>query len=90
MSMSAARLALHPTIVADFPPSPAISDPGEHAPGCDFGGDGRLVGAIADTRSAWTCPIFYLAIPAYAVLAFAAMTIRLCELASAMLNRPTS
>ncbi|HXH16238.1 MAG TPA: hypothetical protein VNJ10_08920 [Sphingomonas sp.] len=48
---------------------------------CDFSGDGRLVGAIADGRSAWTCPVFYLAMPTCAVLAFTVTMIRMCHAA---------
>ena len=57
----------------------AVADQGY--PPCDFSGDGRIVGALADGRSAWTCPIFYLAMPSCAVLAFTVTTIRLCRVA---------
>ena len=43
---------------------------------CDFSGDGRIVDALATERSAWTCPIFYLAIPACALLTVSATVVR--------------
>lgn len=44
---------------------------------CDFSGDGRLCMADVESRSAWACPGFYLAILACAVLSIAVMIVRM-------------
>lgn len=54
------------------PVAPPRAKPGP----CDFSGDGRIVDALAAGRSAWTCPIFYLAIPACALLSVSATVLR--------------
>lgn len=79
MSMTAAHFALQPIHVSDHDPGWQVEPPEVAVPLCDFRGDGRVIGALVHPRSAWSCPLFYLAIPAYAVLAFAAAAIRLCD-----------
>lgn len=94
MSMTATRFALQPIHVSDHDPAPApaatVAPSNTPLPPCDFRGDGRLADALAHPRSAWACPLFYLAIPASAVLALAAGAIRLCDRAATVLNRSVS
>lgn len=63
--------------VADppFDAQPAVPPRATSGP-CDFSGDGRIVDALAAKRSAWTCPVFYLAMPAWALLTLSATVVR--------------
>ena len=79
MSMTATHFVLQPIHLSDHDPARQVEPPEVAVPLCDFRGDGRLIDAFVHPRSAWSCPLFYLAIPAYAVLAFAAAAIRLCD-----------
>ena len=76
MSMTATHFALQQIHVPDHDPAWEVEPPEAAVPLCDFRGDGRLIDAFVHQRSAWTCPLFYLAIPAYAVLTLAAAAIR--------------
>jgi len=71
MPMTAIAFAM-PLAAATDPPlatTPRNSDV------CDFSGDGRLCMAGVESRSAWACPGFYLAILACAVLSIAVMIV---------------
>ncbi|BCA61595.1 hypothetical protein HMP09_0829 [Sphingomonas sp. HMP9] len=56
-------------------------------PGCDFSGDGRVVGAVVADRSAWHCPLFYLALPASALLVGMVVVVRGFNAATGAIGR---
>ena len=54
---------------------------------CDFSGDGRLVGAVVADRSAWHCPLFYLALPASGLLVGIVFVVRVFNAAKGAVGR---
>lgn len=79
MTVIAAPFALDVDPPAASTGLPAMAGTGER---CDFSGDGRLPRDAAEDRSAWTCPGFYLAMPACALLMASVAIIRLYRVAA--------
>ena len=57
---------------------------------CDFSDDGRLVDAVVADRSAWLCPLFYLAVPASALLLGMVVVVRFSSAAVRAVGRVLS
>jgi hypothetical protein len=64
-------------LAAEPPISVPVVQPAKRIAVCDFSADGRVVGAVAEVRSAWLCPLFYIVLPVSVVLVVMVAVLRL-------------
>jgi hypothetical protein len=84
-------LAISQYDIAAEPPIPmAVVQPAKRIAVCDFSADGRVVGAVAEVRSAWLCRLFYIVLPVSIVLVVMVAVLRLYHATARTVGRAKS